>query len=97
MSTSAVILIVVAVIAIAAIGWLLYSQRRRQALRARFGPEYSHAVSQYGNDSKAQAALAARERRMEKIHVRPLSREDHQRFGDQWIAVQRDFVDNPAG
>jgi hypothetical protein len=97
MSTSAVILIIVAVIVILAVGWLLYTRRRKQALRARFGPEYSRAVSQYGNESRAQAALEARERRMEKIHVRSLSREDHQRFADQWQAVQRDFVDNPAG
>jgi len=34
---------------------------------------------------------------MEKIHIRSLSHEDHQRLGDQWQSLQRDFVDDPAG
>jgi hypothetical protein len=95
MSISAIVAIV-ALIALAAGGWILYRQQRRKALRKRFGPEYSHAVSQYGDESRAADALAARERRMEKIHIQTLSREDQQRFIDQWQAVQRDFVDDPA-
>jgi hypothetical protein len=97
MTTTAVIVIVVAVLALAAIGWLLYRQRRRKELRARFGPEYSRAVTQYGNESKAEDALAARARRMERIHIRSLSHEDQQRFVDRWQTVQREFIDNPAG
>jgi hypothetical protein len=97
MTTSAVIVLVVAVILLAAVGWVLYRQQRRKGLRARFGPEYPAAVRQYGNEWRADEALAARERRMEKIPIRALSREDHQRFADQWQAVQRDFVDDPAG
>ena len=96
MTTSTIILIVAVLIALAAVAWVLYRQQRRKRLRARFGPEYSHAVRQYGNESRAADALAARERRMEKIHIRSLSHEDHQRFVDQWQTVQRDFVDDPA-
>jgi hypothetical protein len=94
---SVVTIIVIAVlIAVAAIGWGLYRQQRRKALKARFGPEYSTAVRQYGDESRAADALAARERRMQKIPIRSLSREDQQRFIDQWQAVQRDFVDDPV-
>jgi hypothetical protein len=96
MSTLALICIIVGLFALAAVGWLLYRQQRIKSLRSRFGPEYSHAVRQYGNESKAADALAARERRMEKIHIRSLSHEDYQGFLDQWQAVQRDFVDDPA-
>jgi hypothetical protein len=96
MSTTAMMLVIVVLIALAAGGWILYRQQRRKALKARFGPEYSHAVSQYGDESRAADALAARERRMEKIHIGALSREDQQNFADQWHAVQRDFVDDPA-
>lgn len=97
MSTTAVIIVVAVVIALAALGWFLYHRWRSKELRARFGPEYSRVVNQYGNEGKAEDALAARTRRMEKIHIRRLSREDHQRFADQWQTVQRNFVDDPAG
>lgn len=96
MTTTGVIIIVVAVIALAAIGWMLYYERRRKELRARFGPEYTRAVHQYGAPSKAEEALAARARRMERIHIRSLSHDDQQRFVAEWQTVQRDFVDNPA-
>jgi ABC-type nickel/cobalt efflux system permease component RcnA len=96
MTTTAIVLIVALLIVLAGVAWMLYRQQRRKALRNRFGPEYSHAVRQYGDESRAADALAARERRMEKIHIRSLSHEDHERFGDQWQAVQRDFVDDPA-
>jgi len=95
MSTTLAIVIIVALIALAA-GYFLYRQQRRKALRSRFGPEYSTAIRQYGDESHAVEALAERERRMKKIHIRSLSREDQQRFIDQWQAVQRDFVDDPA-
>jgi hypothetical protein len=96
MSTLTMFVVIAALIALAAGGWIVYRQQRRKALRARFGPEYSHAVGQYGDESRAADALAARERRMEKIHIRTLSPEDQQHFTDQWQAVQRDFVDDPA-
>lgn len=95
MSTSAVIIGIAVLIALAAIGWVFYRRKRREALRARFGPEYSHAVRQYGDESKAEAALAARERRMEKIEIRPLAREDYDHFITEWEEIQRSFVDNP--
>jgi len=83
-------------VAIAVFGWILYQQQRRKTLRARFGPEYSRAVRQYGGESRAADALAARERRMEHIHIRTLSRDDQQNFIESWQIVQRDFVDDPA-
>jgi hypothetical protein len=96
LSTSAILLIVAVVIVLAAIGWVMYGQWRKKALRSRFGPEYSHAVQQYGNESRAVHALEARERRMQKIQIQPLTREDQHRFMEQWQEVQRDFVDDPA-
>ena len=81
MSTSTIIVVIAILIVLAIIGWVQYQRQRRKALRARFGPEYTHAIRQYGDESRAADALAARERRMEKIHIRSLS---------------RDFVDDPA-
>ena len=97
MSTTAIILIIAILIAAAVAGWVLYREQRARALRARFGPEYTHAVREYGNEGRAQDALAARARRMEKIHIRSLTREDHERFVVRWHAVQRSFVDDPGG
>src|SRR5262249_12808475 len=87
LSTSAILISIAIVIVAVAIGWFLYQRQRRKALRARFGPEYSHAIREYGDESHAADALARRERRMEKIHIRTLSREDQRRFLDQWEDV----------
>jgi hypothetical protein len=96
MSTTASILIAAAVILVAAAAWWVYRQQRAKQLKRQFGPEYTHAVQQYGSEFRAQDALSARTRRMEKIHVRLLSREDHDRFQERWETVQRHFVDDPA-
>jgi hypothetical protein len=95
LTTSAILISIAIVILAVAIGWFLYQRQRRRALQARFGPEYSHAIREYGDESHAADALARRERRMEKIHIRSLSREDQRRFLDQWEEVQRGFVDDP--
>lgn len=96
MSTTGVVLILVLAIIAVAAGWMYYREQRRKALRARFGPEYTHAVKQYGNQTRAEEALTARQRRLEKLHIVRLAPEDQQRFMGQWQAVQRDFVDDPA-
>jgi hypothetical protein len=96
-NTTAVILVIVAIILVAALAWYFLRQRRSHALRSHFGPEYDHAVHQYGDRPKAEEALLARQKRMEKIHVRPLPAEDRQRFADQWHTVQGKFVDDPPG
>ena len=96
MSTSALIIVLVALVALFAVGFVVYRQRRRKSLQAQFGPEYTHAVREYGDESRAVDALAARKRRMEKIHIHGLSSEDQQRFIEQWQVIQRDFVDDPA-
>ena len=57
--------------------------------------DYDHAVRQYGGQTQAEEALAARQRRMEKIRVHALSRQERERFGEQWHNVQARFVDDP--
>jgi len=94
MNTTAVILIaVVAVVAIAA--WFLYRQQRSKQLKAQFGPEYESAVHKYG--SKAEDALVARQRRLEKLPIHSLPPDERDRFANQWHDVQSRFVDDPAG
>jgi uncharacterized protein YjeT (DUF2065 family) len=86
--------VVVLVIAVAVI-WLM-RQRRRVHLRDRFGPEYERSLQQYGDATKAERDLDARERRVAKLEIRPLSREDATRFSQAWLDIQQRFVDAPG-
>lgn len=92
-------LIVVAVIVVALIVALAaYVYRRRQEsrrLRERFGPEYSRAVRDLGSESKAEAELAQREKRVQKFQIRRLTPADAAKYSHAWKVLQSRFVDNP--
>jgi hypothetical protein len=91
-----VLVVLVAAVAVAA-AWYLTAARRRQRLQRRFGPEYERTVRETGDPAKADAVLADRERRVEKLNIRPLSSADSTRFLDAWKGVQSRFVDDPKG
>ena len=64
------IALVAAVIVIAAVLAWLYVRKRRsttEELRQKFGPEYDRAVLKHGSERKAEAKLADREKRVEKL------------------------------
>jgi hypothetical protein len=71
-------------------------RRRSTRLRSRFGPEYDHVLKERGDVARAEAALEEREQRARKIIVRPLSREEHERFAQGWREAQAHFVDDPG-
>jgi len=85
MSTTAVIaIVIVAIIVVAVVAWL-YSQRRRsEQLRERFGPEYGHAVEQYGQQRNAETVLEARQERADRFDMHSLTPEDRARFIPEW-------------
>jgi len=92
LAVAAVLLIVVAV--------ALYMRRRRDntaKLRSRYGPEYERAVLQTGSERKAEAKLADRETRVEKLHIRDLDQAERGRYLARWQATQTRFVDYPKG
>ncbi|HEY6968971.1 MAG TPA: hypothetical protein VJA94_07200 [Candidatus Angelobacter sp.] len=92
-------LAVLVIVVIAAITWL-YRRRRRAntaGLRERFGPEYERAVQQHGSKRKAEAKLADREMRVEKLKIRDLDPAKQERFSGEWSLVQSRFVDYPKG
>jgi ABC-type nickel/cobalt efflux system permease component RcnA len=90
------LIIIVAVIVVAAVAvWAFLQKRRSQTLRHRFGPEYEHAVHEYGDRSRAEKALERRAERTEKYHIRPLDREEQQQFAEEWRHTQARFVDDP--
>ncbi len=96
--TTATILILIGVIVIVAIAaYLIFRRQRSRKLRSHFGPEYERAIQQYGESAKAEEALAARQKRMEKVNIRPLTEPERDRFAALWTGVQSRFVDDPAG
>jgi len=95
MSTTVIILIVALIVVAAVAGWALWQKRRSEMLKTRFGPEYQHAVYEYGDRTRAEAALEKRAERTEKYHIRPLTHEDRDTFADEWRKTQARFVDEP--
>lgn len=95
---SETLLIVVAVVAVLAVGaWLLLQRRQSEHLRSRFGPEYEREVEEKGSRRKAEAELAEREKRVKKLEVRPLEPAARDGFRHRWTKVQARFVDEPPG
>src|SRR4051812_1147722 len=95
--TALVIVIVIAVlIVIAAIILAVVQNRRRRALRERFGPEYDRTIDV--TDSKRQAEKDLRERaaQRDQLDIRELSPAAASRYQEQWTLVQQQFVDTPA-
>ena len=97
MSLATIIVIAVAAVAIAAIGFYAWQRRQSQALAAHYGPEYQRAVSETGSRHRAEAELRRREERLEHLDIRPLSVPQQADYQRQWRATQARFVDDPKG
>src|SRR5262249_44138161 len=97
MSTASIVILIVVVLLVAIIAALAWKQHRTRQLSNRFGPEYGQALKAYGTRSKAEQSLLERQKRMEKLQIRPLSPADRDRFAEQWVRAQATFVDDPVG
>lgn len=93
--TLLIALVVVAVLAVAA--WLFFRRRKSEHLRSQFGPEYEREIEEKGSHRKAEAELAAREKRVKKLEIRPLEPAARDGFKSRWTEVQARFVDDPPG
>ena len=91
-----VIVIAVAVLLVAVIGWLVYSKQQSKRLRQRFGPEYDAAVRRMGR-AKAEAQLRKREKRVASFEIVDLPPAEATRFSRAWTRLQGSFVDDPKG
>src|SRR5213082_3491604 len=96
MNTTAFIILAVVVAGIAVGAFLFVRRRRSENLRKQFGPEYKRAVDQYGDQRKAEAALAEREKRVRKLEIRGLTADEQNKFSDNWKKAQAHFVDAPS-
>jgi FtsZ-interacting cell division protein ZipA len=91
-----VIILIVAIIAIAFAAWMFIERERTRKLRTRFGSEYDRLVEENrGSARRAESELERRQKRVEKLAIRPLSREESDRFATEWRHDQERFVDDP--
>ena len=95
MDQGTMIAIVVAVLVLAAIGWLVWQRQRSEQLKSRYGPEYARTVNELGDTRRAESELIKRQERVAAFDIRPLSAAMQNRFQQQWRAVQTRFVDDP--
>jgi len=90
--------LVLVLLVIAAVGALVYlyiRDRRTKQLRARFGPEYTRAVNEFGDRDKAETSLQRRAQRVKSFAIRPLAPDETAHYASVWRRIQADFVDNP--
>ncbi len=97
MATWVWIVIALAIVVLAVIGWLVWSNMRTRRLRTTFGSEYDRAVDEAPSQRDAEATLDDRRKRRDDLDIRPLSAEARTRYADDWRAVQARFVDDPVG
>jgi hypothetical protein len=96
MDTLTIVLVVVVVLAVAGAIWFYLQKQRTERLQSKFGPEYNRTVRTEGNSRHAEQVLAERQKRVEKLDIKPLSPQERERFARAWEAEQARFVDEPA-
>ena len=93
-------IVIVAVIVIAVVVLVVASsanrRKRSERLKSDFGPEYERTLSEAGDQKAAEKELVARERKRDKLDIRPLSSEALNEYTTRWGMVQTAFVDNPS-
>lgn len=95
MSTTEIVVIVIAVLVVLGVAVMLTRKREGERLKQRFGPEYDRQVEEAGSETRAQAELLKREKRVGKLDIRPLAPEQREAFAADWQQVQARFVDDP--
>jgi hypothetical protein len=71
-------------------------RRRTERLKQQFGPEYERTVADAGEQQAAEKELVTRERKRNKLDIRPLTGDALQAYTHRWRQVQTAFVDNPS-
>jgi len=69
-------------------------KRRARNLQEKFGSEYEAAQERYG--PRADTVLSERIKRVQRLNLRPLTREQCVRYEGAWSGAQAHFLDDPA-
>lgn len=97
MSTSMMVIAILAALALGAFAaWFFLRSRRSGRLRETFGPEYDRAVQQTGKRSEAERELEFRKERVSQLDIRPLPPGEGDQYVRDWKDVQKRFVDEPV-
>src|SRR4249920_2644846 len=83
-------------VALVALVWLALRNRRTTQLKSRFGPEYRRIARAEGDAAQAENILLAREKRVKKLDIKPLTESQRNEFADIWEHAQAEFVDDPV-
>lgn len=86
---------VMALLVVGAIAWWYLRQRRSGELRSRFGPEYDHVMHEHGSRRVAEKELHDREKRIQRLSIRPLTPGERSHYAELWKMEQARFVDDP--
>lgn len=96
-TTTIVLIVIVAVIVLAVVGWLAYQARERSKLKDTFGPEYDRTVDRTDDRKQAEADLRRRRERHDQLDIRPLSREQQSDYRERWNRIEASFIADPEG
>ena len=69
MNITAIVAIIIALIAIGVAIWAVLQVQRTRHLRTKFGPEYDFAVDREGSRRKAETELTHREESVKHLHI----------------------------
>lgn len=92
MSAATIAIIVVVAVVVLVISAMAMTRRR---LQQRFGPEYGRVVGEKHSQFRAAAELTRRERRVQRLRIRPLTATARAAYAAEWKTVQEGFVDQP--
>ena len=84
------------IITLVAIIWLSVRSHRTKELKSKFGPEYRRVARAEGDATHAEHVLLEREKRVQKLDLRPLTETQKSEFADMWEHAQAEFVDDPT-
>lgn len=99
MNTQTLTLVLIAVVILVVIGlvsMLATRSMRSKKLREKFGPEYDYTLEKVGDKRAAEETLAEREKRVGKLDIRDLDEKERNRYLNEWIEIQKGFVDDPS-
>ena len=91
-----VVAVLVTIAILAVVAWKVVQRRRTERLRAQFGPEYARELERTRDRRRVEVKLDDRWKRVEHLHIRPLTPRDRAIFVESWRMVQAHFVDNPG-
>ena len=88
-------IVVIALVGAGIAGWFVWSRRRTEQLCTCFGSEYDRVVGETQDVRKAEASLAARAKRVERLQIHFLRLDEASQYRAAWQRVQARFVDDP--